>query len=422
MRKILVAALLSIAASLPASSAWGQSPGHDDCARIGQMTWGQIVQEARGQTVHWWMWAGDEGVNRYVDQWVAAKAKELYDITVVRVPIKDTVEGVQQVVQENQAGKHEDGSVDLNWISEENLKTLIQGNLLCNGYRDILPNAQYLDWESRIVAFDGDVAIEDWAMPWGVYQYVYVYNTDHIPAAEIPRNFEEFAAVAAKYPGRITYSAPPDFTGRGLVMNMFLEVTGGADQWLTGEFNEALWKQKQCVLWDYLNGLKPNLWRQGTTYPEVISAQDQLYSTGELWFTISAYQAVPGRQVVKGVFPPGTRTAVVDSGTIAGNHTIGMPYNSSSKAATLVLINLLLSPEAQYEKALPDVWGIGTILDLDRLPADWQEKFKNIPRHEATLDPVTLGQHQVATPAHYNVPVEQGWRDHVVRGEPYQCP
>lgn len=421
MKRLSSAAVLTIGLSLLACSvqpALADDPGHEDCARVSAMSWEQIEAEARGQTVRWWMWAGDPGINQMVEQWVAKQVYDRYGITLKQVALKDTVEGVQQVVQEAQAGRHTEGSVDLNWISEENLKTLMQGKLLCRGYRDKLPNAAMMDFSKRIIAYDGDIPIEDWALPWSMYQYVYVYNTEHVKPAN---SFAALAELIKANPGKFTYPAPPDFTGRGMLMNVLYEVTGGADQWLQG-WNEELWKQKQCRLWDYLNDIKPHLWRQGETYPETVSVSDQLYGSGEAWFTISAYQSVPGRQVSKGVFPKGTRTGVVDVGTIAGNGQVGIPYNSSSKAAAMVVLNFLLSPEAQYQKALPDVWGDGTVLDLSKVPAEWREKFKTIPRAEATLDPVTLGEHQVGTASLYNVAVEEGWRKHVVKGEPYSCP
>jgi putative spermidine/putrescine transport system substrate-binding protein len=408
----LLVALSFLSAGTPAMA---QTAGHEDCARVRAMSWDAILEEAKGQTVNWWMWAGDAGVNRLVDEWVAAKAKELFDITVKRVAIKDTVDGVQQVIQEKQAGKHMGGSVDLNWIGTENLKTMIQGQLLCEGFQKKLPDHKYIDYTDPNVAYHGTLEVGDTATPWGLYQYVYVYNTEHVKDP-IPKNFKELAALIKKYPSKFTYPAPPDFTGRGMLSNILYEVSGGAEQWIEDrKFNKELWNKKAHLLWDYLNDIKPHLWRNGETYPENISAQNRLYASGELWFTISAYSAIPGREAAKGVFPKGTMTAVVDIGTQAGTHNIGIPYNAPNKAGAMVLSNFLITPEAQYEKALPDVWGIGTILVLDRLPEEWQEKFRSMPKHEATVDMETLAKHQLPAPAHYHVAIEKGWREDVLK-------
>lgn len=415
-----LAPIALVASFLVQPAVAGTSEGHMDCERVRSLPWDDIVKEAKGQTVNWWIWSGDAGVNQYVDDWVAARAKQ-FDITVNRVGIKDTVEGVNQVLQEAQAGRHMGGTVDLNWISSENLNTMIQGDLLCTGYQALMPNAKFIDYSDPAIAYHGSLEVGDTATPWGRYQYVYVYNTEYLKA--LPKTFAELSQLIKANPERFTYPAPPDFTGRGMLTNILYEVTGGADQWTEKKtFDEELWKRKQCALWDYLNDIKPYLWQKGETYPENAAAQNRLYAQGELWFTIAAYHATPGRDVDKGIFPATTRTAVVEVGTISGTHNISIPYNSSHKAAALVLSNLLISPEAQYQKALPTVWGIGTILDMDRLPPEAVEKFKSMPRNEATVDPITLSSHQVPTPAAYHVAVEEGWRKHVLGTEPYSCP
>ena len=59
----------------------------------------------------------------------------------------------------------------------------------------------------------------------------------------------------------------------------------------------------------------------------------------------------------------------------------------------MVLINHLISPEAQWKKALPAVWGDGTVLDTDRLPPPWPQRFGQLegrtrvpPREELARD------------------------------------
>ena len=176
VKRILGAVAAVSLATLPmmfaVSPAQAQTAGHEDCKRVINMSWDELLKEARGQSFKWWMWAGDPGVNKYVDEWVTAKAKELFGIKVKRVAIKDTVEGVQQVIQEKTAGKHTGGAVDLNWISSENLKTMIQGEMLCMGYQNKLPNSKYIDYTDPSVAFHGTLEIGDTATPWGRYQYV----------------------------------------------------------------------------------------------------------------------------------------------------------------------------------------------------------------------------------------------------------
>ena len=64
------------------------------------------------------------------------------------------------------------------------------------------------------------------------------------------------------------------------------------------------------------------------------------------------------------------------------NYTI-IPYNSSNKAAALVLQNVLLSGEAQLEKAKPEVWGAMPGIEMDRTGPEMFREFMKIKKHPA---------------------------------------
>jgi putative spermidine/putrescine transport system substrate-binding protein len=287
-----------------------------------------------------------------------------------------------------------------------------QGGLLFTGYWNKFPNSRYLDWDSPISAYTAGVPVEKAAAPWGGSQWVMAYDSAKV--AKPPKTMAALLDWVKANPGKFTYPAPPDFTGRAFAVQALYEATGGHQDWL--QFNEPVWRQKSPALWKYLNDLKPHLWRKGETHPETIAAQDQLYATGELWMSMSSYAGVPARNVLKGIWPKTTRTLVLDAGTWAYVHYVGIPFNSSSKAGALVTIDFLMSPEAQYQKALPDVWGIGTALDMKRLTSDWVDKFRSLPTPESGLDPVTLATHQVPAPHAKLIPVlEQEWRAQVLQ-------
>ena len=49
----------------------------DQCAaNLLDKDWDQIVTDAKGTTVNFFMWGGDEGINRYLNEWVVPKLKE----------------------------------------------------------------------------------------------------------------------------------------------------------------------------------------------------------------------------------------------------------------------------------------------------------------------------------------------------------
>ena len=83
------------------------------------ITWDDVVSLARGTTVNWAMWGGSDQVNAYADNWVAEQLQSNYEVTLNRIPLNDTVEAVNKVVGEVQAGVTEGGSIDLIWINGE---------------------------------------------------------------------------------------------------------------------------------------------------------------------------------------------------------------------------------------------------------------------------------------------------------------
>ena len=84
-------------------------------ARVDALTWSQVLERARGQTVNWFMWGGFPSTNAYVNGYVAPRVRELYGIKLRQVPIKDISEVVSNILVEKQAGKNEGGEFDFMW-------------------------------------------------------------------------------------------------------------------------------------------------------------------------------------------------------------------------------------------------------------------------------------------------------------------
>ena len=65
--------------------------------------WVETVTKARGQTVFWNAWAGDERINAYI-AWAGEQVKNRYGVAVQHVKLSDTAEAVSRVVAEKAAG------------------------------------------------------------------------------------------------------------------------------------------------------------------------------------------------------------------------------------------------------------------------------------------------------------------------------
>lgn len=395
-----------------ATGATGGAPAPFE-ERYTEMSWEEIVAEARGQELYFYMWGGDDSINNFVQGWVAPQLEERYSISLEMVPVSDASVFVNKVLGEKQAGRMENGSVDAMWINGENFRTMREAELLFGPFAAKLPNSEYVDRDSPTIANDFGYPVEGYESPWGSAQFVMVYDSAEVP--EPPRTIEELLTWIRNNPGRFTYPSPPDFTGSAFVRHLFYYAAGGYSE-LLGPFDQEKYDEVAPELWSLLNEIEPYLWREGETYPENHSAVQRLYANGAVHFAMDYNPAGAANRVAEGRYPESTRTYVFDGGTIGNTHYIGISFNSPHKAAGMVLANFLLSPAAQYRKMRPEVWGDLTVLDVSRLPADWQERFGNLPQPESVLPIQTLAEHRIPElQAPWLQAIEEGWQANVLQ-------
>ena len=370
--------------------------------------WDAVLAEAEGQTVNFHMWSGSDAINAYVDDYIGGKAAEL-GITLNRVP-GDAPEIVQKVLGEKEAGRDEDGSVDMIWINGENFKTGKQADLLLCGWAESLPNRQYVE-ETAAINTDFGTPVDGCESPWSHAQFAFVYDSAKVDTP--PSSMAELLEWIEANPGMFTYPAPPDFTGSVFVRHVLYHANGGYEDML-GEFDQAKFDEASAKTWEILNGIEPFLWRGGETYPQTKEELDNLFSNGEIAMTMTYGPGEVGGQVERGIFPDTTREFVFDEGTIGNNNYVTIPYNSPHKAAAMVVANIMLSPEAQLEKANPSVWGADPVIDFSR--TDLAEAYAAIPVPESVLPAAELAKN--ANPelqADWLLATEAGWIESVLQ-------
>ncbi len=379
----------------------------------GYETWADIVAEANGQTVNWYMWGGQENINRWVTGYVADTLQQQYNVSLNMVPVDDIASAVNKVLGEKEAGLDENGSVDLMWINGENFRTMRQADLLYGPWAQFVPNTVYVNWDDPSVNTDLGLSVDYYESPYGKAQFVMSYDSARVP--EPPTTIDGLIEWIQANPGKFTYPAPPDFTGTAFVMHICYHVTGGHEQFLT-EFDEALFEEKFSDCWDVLNEIEPFLWREGQTYPESHARHQDLYANSEVFFEMAYNPAEASSHVASGRFPESTRTFVFDTGTIANTHYVAIPYNSPNRAGSMVLANLLLSPEAQLSKADVANWGDFPAIEVSRLSEEWQAEFAALPRGVATLPNEVLAENRLPElQATWRVAAEQAWEEQVLK-------
>ncbi len=337
-----------------------------------EMNWEEILVEARGKTVNLMMWQGDPQIVNYIQNYVKPKLKELYDIDLQTASGQGNVI-VQALLGEIEAGRSV-SELDLVWINGETFYQLRQIDALFGPFTDKLPNAQYIDFANPFIEQDFQQPVGGYECPWGNVQMAIIYNSAKVPNPPMTR--AEFLDFVKKYPGVFTFDT--HFTGLTFLKALLIDIAGSPQE-LNGAFDETKYTKYSAELWQYINELKPYLWKSGSTFPEAVAPMHQLFASGELWFTMSNNDSEVDNKVLQGLFPKTARAYVPAFGSIQNSHYMGIPKLSNNKAAAMVVCNFLISPEAQYQKMDPQVWGDGTILDLNKLPGDWREKFQTLP-------------------------------------------
>lgn len=395
--QLLVATLCCWALSIPAIAA-------DDAA------FAELLRQAKGSEVKWYMWGGSTTVNSWVDGYVAPAVKEKFGITLKRVPA-DAAVFINKLLAEKQAGGK--GSMDLLWINGENFKNAMENGLLQGPITPLLPNFRLIDPAG--VEFDFGYPVGGYEAPFGRAQFVFEYDSAKVPNP--PRTFADLKQWVKDNPGKFTYPKPPDFTGSAFVRQVFYAVSGGHDQYLKG-VDQALYTERSPALWAYLNDIKPFLWQQGTTYPKDIAALDTLFERGEVLFNMSYHQASAQSKILQGRYKNTVRTMVMNDGSIYNTHFTAVPYNAPNRAGALVVADFLMSPEAQLSKNDPANWGDFTVLDMARLEEEGRRRFQTLDLGAATLSVAELGRVAVPEiPAAYLEKLEKDWEKQVLQGK-----
>jgi putative spermidine/putrescine transport system substrate-binding protein len=398
-----LAALLLLTTAAMADTADGEA--------LKGMTWDQVVEQARGGTVNWFMWGGADNINAYVSDYVAGRLKAEYDITLNRVPITDAAEIVNLVLSEKEAGVTDAGTVDLIWINGENFRSMKQGDLAFCGYTGILPNDSLVNWDNPAIANDFGVPVDGCEVPWNTVQFAFAH--DSAAVAEPPQDMAGLIAWIKANPGRFTYPAPPDFTGSAFLRHVFIHAAGGPDS-LLGPFDQAKFDATAAKTWAILNEIEPFLWREGATYPTTVTQLNELFANGEVAFTFNYDPAQFGLAVDAGTYPDTTRSFGLADGTIGNTNYTLIPFNSPNKAAAMVVQNLLLSGEAQLEKAKTEVWGAAPAIEISRTTPEVQQGFAAIKAHPAVVPAAELAK--AALPelqADWLTAIEKGWAENV---------
>lgn len=371
--------------------------------------WGDVLAEARGQSVFFNAWGGSDLINDYL-MWVGERVQAQYGVTLEHVKVGDIAEIVTQLESAKAVGRSDNGNVDLMWINGENFANMKANGLTWGAFAGNLPSAQWVA-DKPSIAYDFSVPVDGLESPWGGAQLVFMYDSALTP--EPPRSAAALKAFIDQG-GRFTYPAPPAFHGTTFLKQLLSELTA-APEALLQPVADADFDAVTAPLWAYLDAIHPKLRGAGAVWPGSGEETRQLLDDGEVDIAISFNPNEASAAVRNGQLADSARTYIFDGGTIGNTHFVSIPFNAKAKAGAMVVADFLLSPEAQARKADPVYWGDPTVLDLAKLPASAASQFEQIDLGPWALPIAELANTRSEPHASWAGALEAAWAERYAR-------
>lgn len=405
----LAAVSLTACGKKPSGTGDAADPGFD------MTDWEAVLAAAKGQTVSWYGWGGDEARNNWINNTLAPHLKKQYDITLDLVGM-DINDILTKLSGEMQAGK-EEGTIDFIWINGENFYSTKQNGYLWGPFAGVLPNFKdFINAESAEVQYDFGFPTYGYECPYGKAQMQLWADTKKVSEAEFPKTADDFLAFCKAHKGQVTYPEPGDFTGTAFMETLIANVIGQEEFTKLAKMSaeEATPEAVKAIVdpgLEYLRSLNPYLWKKGTAFPADSTLQDTMFADGEL--VLNMGYSAPESLVKNGTLPKSIRSFLLDGGTVGNSNFMAIAANAPHKAAALVAINEIVSPEMQLDAYR----NLGTIsvLDMDMISADAKAEFDDVELGLTQIPVTELLAHRVPEASGAVVPVlEELWHTEVL--------
>ena len=404
---LLIALLVAVSMTACGSSG-GTSEKKEGTSKESAASFDDMVKKAKGTTVTFYGWGGDDLLNSWLDDYFAPRMQKKYGIKMKRVPMN--IEDIlSQLSVEKQSGKKK-SDIDMIWINGENFKTARENGFLYGPFLDKLPNyGKYYNAKDRENNYDFSYPIKGYEAPYGKAQVV--FEVDRAKVKSVPTDTKAFAEFVKKNPGKVTYPAPPDFTGSVFVRNVIYDICGYKQFQNMKADKETVRKAVEPAM-KYLKSLNPYLWNKGKTFPESSQKADKMFADGETIFRVTYDAYDISKYIENGTFPKTADSFQFKKGTIGNTNYMAIAKNSGNVAGAMVAINEMMSPEVQlnrYEKlhTVP-------VTDNSKLTKAQKDAFAKVDLGKGTIPQAQLLSKRLPEMPSALVPIiEEIWEEEV---------
>jgi putative spermidine/putrescine transport system substrate-binding protein len=375
--------------------------------------WKQTLSQARGSRVRFAKWDGNSAINKWVDEWLIPQLQSHHQITLERIG-KGAGPKVAEI--KDQMDKGEPGTADLLWVNGVNFYNLKSRGHLYGPWVHQVPNSQNFNLADPNIAFDHGVANENYEMPYNLAQCTFFYDVASWPhVAPPPSTVPELLQFIKDNPGKVGYSAPPEFLGSAFVKHIFNYFVP-YDK-MIGPDKMTVYAEESPKVWAALNEIEPFLWRDstGNPYPEQHGTITDAFSAGELLIEIAYDPAAAATKIKAGTWPDTIRPFLLNEGTVSNVNFVAIPKNAPNIPGAMVVANFIASQEAMFTRAQPERWGALQAFDPTAEPMlHWDSAFDYINSHYAMPSVEELGAKRVPEmPAEIVANMENDWKTFV---------
>ena len=292
------------------------------------MPWDQIVEEAKKEgELSYFAWWGEE-------YWktAAEKFEAQYGIK-VNIVMGDNP--IEKALAEKDLAV---GTMDVSDFGGAAVKTAIDAGIVYGPILPILPDADKLD--PTLSKVQEGVQTGGYLVPIYRNQVGLLYNPEKVPNP--PQTWEELQAFIDANPKQFAFCDPnKGGTGQAMVQTVVANLTGGLDQYMLDKELDPAKTAKYTVVWDWF---KANMDKVTLTASNNESTDTLNQGATSL---VLAWDDDTQIAFNKGTLFKGATMYIPKFGLPGGGDTAGILKNAPHKAAGLLFIQFLTTPEMQ---------------------------------------------------------------------------
>lgn len=230
------------------------------------------------------------------------------------------------------------GTIDVQLIGGPDVKTSIDAGLWYGPVFDALPDHDKID--QKLATVQEGVQTGGYLVPIYRNQVGFLYDPDKV--ANPPQTWDEFTAWVQANPKAFAYPDPnKGGTGSGFVQSVLGGVTGGLDRYVGDTEVDPTKTADWSKAWDWLNANNPNMNVTLSNSEDIDMVNQGAASMAAAWDDDST------AAVTNGTLFKRAKMYIPKFGLPGGGDTAGIVKNAPNKAAGLLFLEWLTSPDIQ---------------------------------------------------------------------------